>query len=118
MSSLLRRFGIVAAIALVAVYAAVVLRGPQGLPALAEKRRVIRELQEQNATLTREIQQKRARIHNLREDPRDQELEVRKEMKLQRPGETTFILPESDAKPAPPAPRGEGEQAPESTPAQ
>jgi cell division protein FtsB len=113
MNATLRRFGILAAFALIGVYAAVVLRGPQGLPALAEKRRTIRELQEQNASLMREIRQKRERIQILKSNANAQEMEVRKEFKLQRPGETTFILPEPAAAPAQGA-----ESAPESAPAQ
>ncbi|MBS1871675.1 MAG: septum formation initiator family protein [Acidobacteria bacterium] len=103
MSSMVRRFGLLAAFALFGVYAAVVLRGPQGLPALAQKRRLIRDLQEQNATITRENQQKRDRIEILKHSANAQEMEVRKEMKLQRPGETTFILPETGSKPTVPA---------------
>ena len=107
MTSTLRWFGILTTFALVGAYAVVVLRGPQGLPALAEKRRIIRDLQEQNATLTLQIRQKKERIQVLKDNANAQEMEVRKEFKLQRPGETTFILPESSAEPA---------KAPESTP--
>jgi cell division protein FtsB len=107
MSATLRWFGILVTFALVGVYAVVVLRGPQGLPALAEKRQMIRELQEQNATLMLQIRQKKERIQILKDNANAQEMEVRKEFKLQRPGETTFILPEPDAAPA---------KAPESTP--
>lgn len=97
MSGMVQRFGFLAAFALLGTYAAVVLRGPQGLQALAEKRRVIRELQEQNATLKSGNQQKRDRIEILKHNAEAQEMEVRKEMKLQRPGETTFMLPENKA---------------------
>jgi cell division protein FtsB len=92
----IRRFGIIVAFALVGVYAAVMLRGPQGLLALKQKRQDVRELQEQNATLARENQRKRERIEMLKKDP---EMEIRKELKLLRPGETSFILPEP-SKPA------------------
>jgi cell division protein FtsB len=78
--------------------------GPQGLQALLEKRREIRDLQEQNAALTREIEHRRDRIRRLEESTSEQEMEIRKQLKLQRPGETTFILPdgpkESDPAPA------------------
>ena len=90
-----RRFGIVAALATVAAYAFIALRGPQGMPALMEKRRLIQELEEQNANLEREIQRKRERIERLKSSPSEQEMEIRKRLKLLRPGETSFILPDA-----------------------
>jgi cell division protein FtsB len=106
MMVMLRRFGIVVAFALVAVYAAVALRGPQGIQALMEKRVEIRALQEENATLARENLRKEDRIKRLKNSPAEQEMEIRKRLKLLRPGETSFILPEPskplrDAAPAP-----------------
>ncbi len=92
-----RRFGIILAFVLVGVYAAVVLRGPQGVVALRQKRAEIRELQEQNATLARENLRKRDRIERLKDSPSEQEMEIRKQLKLLRPGETSFILPEQPA---------------------
>jgi cell division protein FtsB len=101
MSSVLRRIGIIAVIAIVGAYALVALRGPRGVPAFLEKRRQIRVLEEQNASLAREIQRKRERIERLRHSPSEQEMEIRKQLKLLRPGETSFILPEApQAKPA------------------
>ncbi len=85
----IRRFGIIVAFALVGVYAAVMLRGPQGILALKQKRQEVRELQEQNTTLLRENQRKRERIEALKKDP---EMEIRTELKLLRPGEVSFIL--------------------------
>lgn len=72
------------------------------MPALMEKRREIRELEEQNANLQREIQRMRERIERLKNSPSEQEMEIRKQLKLLRPGETSFILPEkpqSEARP-------------------
>jgi cell division protein FtsB len=81
------------AITAVGVYAVLALRGPQGIPALMEKRHEIRELEEQNATLARENQRKKERIDLLKHSPEQQELEIRKQLKLLKPGETSFILP-------------------------
>jgi cell division protein FtsB len=100
MMVVVRRFGILVAFALVGVYAAVMLRGPQGILALKQKRSEIRDLQEQNATLSRENQRKRERIELLKKDP---EIEIRTELKLLRPAETTFILPEKPASAKDPA---------------
>jgi cell division protein FtsB len=91
--------------AIVIAYAWIAVSGPQGLQALLEKRREIRQLQEQNSALTREIEHRRDRIRRLEDSPSEQEMEIRKQLKLLRPGETTFILPDApkDAEPAPAA---------------
>ena len=96
MSSLLKNLAMTAAILLVGAYAVVALRGPQGLPALAEKRAEILRLQEQNANLERENARRRERIRVLENRKDQQELEIRKQWNLVKPGEKTFFLPEED----------------------
>ena len=73
------------------------LRGPKGMSALTEKHREIQQLQEENANLQRDISAKQHRIEQLEHDPSTQELEVRKRMKMQREGETKFVLPDASA---------------------
>jgi len=90
---------------LVTGYGWIALRGPQGIQALVEKHRAIRQLQEQNAAMALENQRRRERITRLKDSPSAQEMEIRKQLKLVHPGETTFILPDApkDApKPDPP----------------
>jgi cell division protein FtsB len=91
------------------------LRSPQGLPALKEKWNQIRQLEEENANLQRENEYRRERIKKLESSPSAQELEIRKNLKLLRPGETSFILPEQ---PRPEQPRPEqakpSDQSPDS----
>ena len=98
--SILRPLAALAALAGLAAYATIMLRGPQGLSALAEKRREVRELEEKNANLMRDIELKRQRIERLKHDRSAQELEIRKRLKLQRPGETSFVLPDQPNTPA------------------
>lgn len=74
----LRPVAAVAALAGLAAYATIMLRGPQGLSALAEKRQEIRGLEEQNANLQRDIDAKKARIEKLKNDPSTQVLELEK----------------------------------------
>jgi hypothetical protein len=62
---------------------------------LFEKRREIRLWEERNAALDRDNQLRRERLRRLEESSSEQELEIRKQLKLLRPGETTFILPEA-----------------------
>jgi cell division protein FtsB len=59
-----------------------------------DKWREIRKLEEDNASLQRENDYRRDRIRKLQESPSEQELEIRKKLKLLRPGETSFILPD------------------------
>ena len=93
-----RRVAYAAVFVLIAAYGWMALKGPQGLQALLAKHREIRQLQEQNIQLTRENELRRERIRRLKDSPSEQQMEIRKQLKLQRPGETTFILPESEQK--------------------
>lgn len=70
------------------------LWGPQGVQALIAKHKEIRQLQEQNAEMKLENQRRAERIHRLENSRSEQEMEIRKQLKLLRPGETTFLLPE------------------------
>lgn len=94
LNTTVRRIVLLLVVAGIGVYAYYALEGPQGISALQEKRREIRKLEEENANLQRDIQYRRDRIKSLQESPEQQELEVRKNLKLLRPGETSFILPE------------------------
>jgi cell division protein FtsB len=106
-SAVARRTGYIIAIAIGAVYGLVALRGPQGVSALLDKRREVRQLEEQNAAKAAENQRRRERIHRLEQNSTEQEMEIRKQLKLLRPGETTFILPD------PPKGNGATGQAPD-----
>ena len=88
----------------VGVYVWIAIKGPQGLQTLIEKHREIRQLEEQNAELRLENERRRERIRRLGDSQSEQEMEIRKQLKLLRPGETTFILPNT------PAPNQEGEK--------
>jgi|SRR3954453_22155490 len=94
MKALLRSSNLLVVLIVLGVFALVAIRGPQGFHVLAEKRQDIRQLQEENADLTREIERKRNRIQRLRSSEAEQELEIRERLKLMRPGETQFILPD------------------------
>ena len=99
MNVVIRRLLYIAGFVVIGVYGFVALRGPQGIPALMDKWRDIHSLEEQNATLQRENEYKQERIRKLKESPEEQEMEIRKKLKLLRPGETTFILPEGSKAP-------------------
>jgi cell division protein FtsB len=94
MNQAVRRTILLIAFGLIGAYGVVALRGPQGIPALKEKWNEIRKVEEENANLQRENEYRRQRIQKLEGNPSEQELEIRKKLKLLRPGETSFILPE------------------------
>jgi cell division protein FtsB len=94
MKFLMRKSGVLSLFAAIGIFALVILRGPNGLPALAEKRKEIQTLQEQNASLDADNKHKRARIEKLKNSRAEQELEIRERLKLLRPGETQFIVPD------------------------
>lgn len=89
----LRPLAALAALAGLAAYATIMLRGPQGVSALEEKHRQIRALEEQNATLTREIDEKKQRIELLKSDPSTQRVEIQKRLGKMAPGATEFKVP-------------------------
>ena len=103
MSNTVRRAILVIVFALIGAYGVVELRGPQGLPALKERWTEIRKLEEDNANLQRENDYRRERIKKLESSTSEQELEIRKNLKLLRPGETSFILPEQPKQPQQPS---------------
>jgi cell division protein FtsB len=90
--SSLSRLGFAAAFLIVAGYAFVTLRGPQGIPALLTKRQQIEQLEKRNATLAQENERLREHIQRLADNPAQQELEIRQRLKLVRPGEKVYLL--------------------------
>jgi cell division protein FtsB len=89
-----RRVTILLAIVLASAYGYVVLRGPQGIPALMEKHREIQRLEEGNAALRQELAARQERNRKLKESTEIQEQEIRKRLHLLRPGETQFVVPD------------------------
>jgi cell division protein FtsB len=70
------------------------LHVPQGLSALKEKHESIRQLQKQNADLEKELAGKRERVRKLRDSRTEQEMEIRRQLRYQREGETSIYVPE------------------------
>ena len=107
-----RRGGLLLAGALVVTGGWVAISGPQGLQNLLEKRREIRELEERNAALVQENADRRDRIRKMTGSPTEQELIIRGDLKLGKPGETTFILPTPGHEtPAPPDPKVDSDKS-------
>ena len=86
----LRPLAVLAALAGLAAYATIMLRGPHGLSALEEKHRQIRTLEEQNAALAHAIDAKKQRIERLKTDPSLQQVVVHDRLGKMHPGDTDF----------------------------
>ncbi len=63
------------------------------LVALAHNQERIRDLQIENNDLKKRLDERRDRLKNLKENFSDQELEIRRNLHLYRPGDTVFIIP-------------------------
>ena len=70
------------------------LTGAGGISTVLERKRQIRELQEQNANLQHLIEVRKERIRSLSENRSDLDLEIRRDLRLMKKKETTFVLPE------------------------
>jgi cell division protein FtsB len=99
MTNSVRRVILLIVFALIGAYGLMELRSPQGIPALRQRWTEIRKLEEENANLQRENNYRRDRIKKLESSTSEQELEIRKNLKLLRPGETSFILPPQPKQP-------------------
>jgi cell division protein FtsB len=77
-----------------------VYSGVRGAQELLEKREQIRDLEEKNANLKIENEKRRGWIERLKNDPTEQDLEIRK-LNLLKPGERMFMLPEGEKAPEP-----------------
>ncbi len=85
----------------IAGYAFIALQGPQGIPGLLEKRRLIQDLEKKNGDLARKNEEQRARIGRFSDGKSDPELEIRQRLKLVKPGEKVFILQDQPPQPVP-----------------
>lgn len=86
------RFAYIATLLVVAVYAFVTLRGPQGVPSVIAKQHEIQDLENKNQLLHDEIERKKDHIRRLSEDPAQQELEIRERLKLVDPKDKVYII--------------------------
>jgi cell division protein FtsB len=80
-----------------AAYGYMQFRGPHGVSAFMERQQEIRSLEKENEILQREIAAKRLRVEQLKNNPDEQEVEIRKELKLLKPGEKSYIMQDAPA---------------------
>ena len=71
---------------------------PKGMHGWQEKQRQVQEMEKHNAKLAREVEHQKEHINRLNNNPAEQELEIRKRLKLARPDEKVFIVGDPDKK--------------------
>ncbi|MCU1330291.1 MAG: Septum formation initiator [Bryobacterales bacterium] len=73
-------------------YAFIELRGPGGIGALLQRRALVTQYEAENQKLNQELQHRQDRIQRLEQNPTEQEFEIRRRLKLAKPGEKIFII--------------------------
>jgi cell division protein FtsB len=91
------KIGYVAVLVGGAAYGYIQLSGPNGVSALMQKRQEIQLLEKENEQLQRDLAAKRMRIERLKNNADEQEMEIRKELKLLKPGEKSYIMQDTPA---------------------
>ena len=96
MKAPLTRFAYVIVFLVVAAYA--FFAYPKGMHAYHEKQRQIEEMEKHNGALAKEVERKKERVGRLKSSPAEQELEIRKRLKLLKPDEKSYIVGEPAAR--------------------
>ena len=96
MKAPLTRFAYVAVFLMAVVYAFIAF--PKGMHAWSEKQRQIQEMEKRNGKLAEEVERKKDRIKRLGSNPAEQELEIRKRLKMAHPDEKIYIVGEPEQK--------------------
>jgi cell division protein FtsB len=89
MKAPLTRFALLLVFLAAVSYAFVVF--PRGMHSWREKQHLIQEKEKANTVLVQQVERQKERIRRLTDDPAEQELEIRRRLKLARPGEKVFI---------------------------
>jgi cell division protein FtsB len=74
---------------------------PRGMRSWRERQHVIDEKERSNTVLVQQVERQKERIRRLANDPVEQELEIRRRLKLARPDEKVFITGEPEKAPTP-----------------
>ncbi len=100
MGFLLRQLGYLAAAAVACFYVFVVLKGPNGIPTMIEKRHQIERMKQTNDDLRLEIQRRKTAIDQLKNSSDARDRAVREQTRKARKDDVTIYLPEgqSDAR--------------------
>jgi len=94
MKAPLTRFAYVIVLLVVVAYA--FFAYPKGMHAWQEKQRQIQEMEKRNTSLAQEVERKKEHVSRLKDKPTEQELEIRKRLKLLKPDEKSYIVGEPE----------------------
>jgi cell division protein FtsB len=73
---------------------------PKGMHAWQDKQRQVQEMEKRNANLAKEVERQKEHISRLNNNPAEQELEIRKRLKMLHPDEKLYIMGDpAEAKP-------------------
>src|SRR5512139_3766201 len=101
MRPLVSRLMVIVAVLLVSAFALVCLIGPTGLTAYLDKRKEISTLRSKKAALEQEVTDLSKENHGLDVKASEQELEIRRRLKLVKPKEKHFIFDEQPGQHSP-----------------
>ena len=94
----LKRFGYAVGMIVLFGYVAMFFAGPQGYRSLIEKRQQIQALETETENLKQSVETLRKQNQSLKKDPDTQQLEIRKNLEMMRPGEMEFRYPKEQDK--------------------
>ena len=89
----LKRFGYAVGVVVLFGYVAMFIAGPQGYRSLKEKWEQIESLESETANLKQSVETLRKYNQSIKKDPDAQQLEIRKNLEMMRPGEMEFRYP-------------------------
>ena len=96
---ILKRIGYAAGMVVVFGYVAMFIAGPQGYRSLKDKRQQIEILETETENLKQSVETLRKYNQSIKKDPDAQQLEIRKNLEMMRPGEMEFRYPKEQDKP-------------------
>lgn len=99
--TLLRQLAFIAGAACTCFYVFVVLRGPNGIPAMMEKRHQIERMKQENEQMRQEIEKHKVTIDQLQHSPDARDRAVREFTRKAKKHETTIYLPDETEPAAP-----------------
>ena len=92
MKAPLTRFAYIMIFLIVVTYA--FFAYPKGMHAWQEKQHQIQDMEKRNAALAQEVERKKEHVGRLKDNAAEQELEIRKRLKLLRPNAKSYIVGE------------------------
>ena len=97
---LLKRLAYAASTLVICGYVAMFISGPQGYRSLKEKWEHIETLEKETADLKKTVETIKKYNQSIEKDPDVQQLEIRKNLEMMRPGDLEFRYPKEQESPS------------------